>query len=119
MPGEALENTIGNSRDTVSGNAHPLLVVNRDPVSDMRIQFQDIRDAIEDLGERLDSVREAGRTEAASGLVEELESLRNNVQQLQVTSEAITAPVRMPAPEDMTVKLVNSTSLERFGGVQK
>jgi hypothetical protein len=49
-----------------------------------------------------------------SALIQEVENLKQSISKLHGTSEALTAKVILPEPEDMTVRLISTSSFERL-----
>lgn len=97
---------------TLGRKSHP--VVQSEPVRELEVQVKDIQSAIESLASKIENQSSTESEEQSLTIVEEVQSLKQQLAQLQSTSREITAPVSLPKPQDMEVKLVAITSLERL-----
>lgn len=71
-------------------------------------QLQDLTDLVEKLVSSKTAVLDS----------DTLTMIRQAAERVQTTGNELTAPIRLPAPEDIEVKLVSSTSLERLSEYQ-
>jgi hypothetical protein len=82
----------------------------------LQVQFQDIQRTLEDVSKRVEQVSGVGPGDAnaEAALADEVQSLKEDFLHLQETSQALTAPVRIPTPGAMQVTLVPVHVLDRL-----
>lgn len=97
---------------TLGRRSHP--VVQSEPVQELQVQVKDIESAIDNLANKFENQPSEESDEQSLTIAEEVQNVKQQLAQLQSTSREITAPVRLPSPQDMEVKLVAITSLERL-----
>ena len=78
------------------------------------VQLQDLEQSVATVSKRLDEMRDTATITADSTLAEQLQVLREDMRHMQQTSQALTAPVRIPSPSEMEVRLVPLHHLDRL-----
>jgi len=77
-------------------------------------QINELKKTIDSIDTKINIPAANINQETISTLTDEFGKLRDSIQSLQSASDAITAPVSIPAPEEMEVKLIASNSLDRL-----
>jgi transcriptional regulator with XRE-family HTH domain len=88
--------------------------VSPDAVRELQVQIKDIQGSIEAISEKMLRDPLADFDVEALPFVEEIQNARDSLRRLQSTSNQLMAPVSIPSSEDLTVRLVPSTLLERL-----
>jgi transcriptional regulator with XRE-family HTH domain len=81
--------------------------------SELNVQIKDILSTVESLSRRIDN-QDNNTLGGELSAKEEVKALKQEIAQLQATSKRIMAPVSVPDPEEMEVKLIPSTYIERI-----
>ena len=79
----------------------------------LREQLDHTKQSVDEISAKLNK-EPAKQIGENSEIISEIHKLQEILQQVQIPSQSITAPVILPPPEDMEVRLVSSTSLERL-----
>jgi len=85
-------------------------IIEDNPIKNINVQIQDINESVELLKkELLSDVRPNDKS-----IENEIDYLKKSILELQAASQKLTAPVKLPTPKEMEVKLIPSSSFERL-----
>ena len=100
-----------------------LIPYNQDKLKEVQsyqMQIDFILDQLASIQEKTEKVSElsgSGKDVVSNGdpeIESEIQEIKKKLENARFTSEQLTAPVILPAPEDIQVRLVSSTSLQRL-----
>lgn len=84
----------------------------RQEIEELKVQILETKRVVENLNTQIQS--DPTIFENRSEILSEIENIRGNLSRFETSRFPITAPVILPASEDMAVQLVSTTSLERL-----
>jgi|GEM_PF-6700737 len=87
---------------------------NTSQMAELQIQLRDLHNTTASLRTKIEEISQVGTFGQNTVILDQFQELRETISKMQTTSQSLTAPVVLPTPEDMEVKLVSSTSLERL-----
>lgn len=85
-----------------------------DHIQELQVQIRDIQDSVISLHEKAATKEASSTPNGNSSLTDEIENLKAHIGTLQTTSQQLTAPIRLPDPDEMEVKLVPIESIQRL-----
>jgi transcriptional regulator with XRE-family HTH domain len=86
---------------------------NEQTIQKFNEQLAQTQHAIDEISSKLDKTP-PNQTKEKGEIISEIHKLKESLADVRISSQSITAPVILPPPEDMEVRLVSSTSLQRL-----
>lgn len=81
---------------------------------DLQEQINELETKFSSISSRLEDNFQANKGSGSEKLSNDIDELRHSINEIQVTSKKLAAPVILPNPKDMQVTLVSSSSLDRL-----